>query len=235
MAAHFESSRQALVAAKRIQTSILEFLACRPGEQGWGRSSDLSAEDGGPGGLQRRDGAAGAGTGETGSDPAGGERLQRLRDLPGIDVQHRFPRKDNDPETGHRRVDGVGVDDAGATRPFAGVRTAIRPSHKAETVRRGRDRDRSILPLRAEGRCKRSCAAGDADRRLRHRGMAQKPVLGNPARSLHHAPSRVGFSKNSGTARAVPSPKGLTSSKSGHRSRAPGSSWAWSRWFWWRR
>jgi hypothetical protein len=32
MAAQFDSSRQALVAARRIQTSILEFVACRPGE-----------------------------------------------------------------------------------------------------------------------------------------------------------------------------------------------------------
>jgi hypothetical protein len=33
MAAHFGASRQAVVAARRIQTSILEFLACRPGER----------------------------------------------------------------------------------------------------------------------------------------------------------------------------------------------------------
>ena len=33
MAAKFDSPRQALVAAKRIQTSILEFVACRPGER----------------------------------------------------------------------------------------------------------------------------------------------------------------------------------------------------------
>jgi hypothetical protein len=33
LAAHFDSSRQALVAAKRIQTSILEFVPCRPGER----------------------------------------------------------------------------------------------------------------------------------------------------------------------------------------------------------
>jgi hypothetical protein len=32
MAAHFDNSQQALVAAKRIQAAILEFLACRPGE-----------------------------------------------------------------------------------------------------------------------------------------------------------------------------------------------------------
>ena len=31
MAAHFDNSRQALVAAKRIQMSILDFVACRPG------------------------------------------------------------------------------------------------------------------------------------------------------------------------------------------------------------
>jgi len=32
MAAHFDDSQQALVAAKRIQTATLEFLACRPGD-----------------------------------------------------------------------------------------------------------------------------------------------------------------------------------------------------------
>jgi len=33
MAAHFDGSREALVAARRIQTSVLEFVACRPGER----------------------------------------------------------------------------------------------------------------------------------------------------------------------------------------------------------
>lgn len=33
MGAHFAGSRQAILAAKRIQTSMLEFLACRPGER----------------------------------------------------------------------------------------------------------------------------------------------------------------------------------------------------------
>lgn len=33
MAAHFDGSRLAVLAAKRIQTSILEFLACRPGDR----------------------------------------------------------------------------------------------------------------------------------------------------------------------------------------------------------
>src|ERR1700678_403476 len=33
MAAHLDGSSQALVAAKRIQTSILEFVACRPSER----------------------------------------------------------------------------------------------------------------------------------------------------------------------------------------------------------
>jgi len=32
LCAHFENSSQALVAAKRIQTAILEFVACRPGD-----------------------------------------------------------------------------------------------------------------------------------------------------------------------------------------------------------
>jgi hypothetical protein len=33
MSAHFADSRQAIVAAKRIQTSMLEFLSCRPGQR----------------------------------------------------------------------------------------------------------------------------------------------------------------------------------------------------------
>ncbi|MFZ0860265.1 MAG: hypothetical protein WAN18_06255 [Candidatus Sulfotelmatobacter sp.] len=33
MGAHFDGSGQAMIAAKRIQTSILEFLVCRPGER----------------------------------------------------------------------------------------------------------------------------------------------------------------------------------------------------------
>jgi len=33
MAAKFDSPRQALVAAKRIQASVAEFVACRPGER----------------------------------------------------------------------------------------------------------------------------------------------------------------------------------------------------------
>ena len=36
MAAHFATSRQAVVAARRVQTSILEFLTCRPGDRGGG-------------------------------------------------------------------------------------------------------------------------------------------------------------------------------------------------------
>ena len=32
LAAHFDNSLEALVAARRIQTAILEFLACRPGD-----------------------------------------------------------------------------------------------------------------------------------------------------------------------------------------------------------
>ena len=36
LAAHFDTCRQAVVAAKRIQTAILEFLSCRPGERSGG-------------------------------------------------------------------------------------------------------------------------------------------------------------------------------------------------------
>jgi hypothetical protein len=87
LAAQFDGSRQALVAAKRIQTSILEFLACRPGERTGAailiyqpRSSDLTGfsgelvqlalEKARPGQILLADNVS-----------------QRLRDLPGIELR----------------------------------------------------------------------------------------------------------------------------------------------------
>ncbi len=69
MGAHFDGSGQAMVAAKRIQTSILEFLVCR-GRTCRGRSPALSAEDERHLRLQRRDCPAGAHASEAGSDLA---------------------------------------------------------------------------------------------------------------------------------------------------------------------
>jgi len=87
MAAQFDSSRQALVAARRIQTSILEFVACRPGEPVGAAiliyhpmSSDLTGFSGElvqpalvkakPGQILLADNVS-----------------QRLRDLPGIELR----------------------------------------------------------------------------------------------------------------------------------------------------
>jgi hypothetical protein len=87
MAAQFESSRQALVAARRIQTSIVEFAACRPGEPVgaailiyYPMSSDLTGFSGElvqpalvkakPGQILLADNVS-----------------QRLRDLPGIEFR----------------------------------------------------------------------------------------------------------------------------------------------------
>ena len=87
MAARFDGSRQALVAAKRIQTSILEFVACRPGERVGAailiyqpRSSDLTGfsveliqlalEKAKPGQILLADAVS-----------------QRLRDLPGTEFR----------------------------------------------------------------------------------------------------------------------------------------------------
>ena len=78
MAAHFDGSRQALVAAKRIQTSILEFLACRPGERIGAAILIYRPRTTRSDRLQRRDGAAGTGTGKARSDSAGGRYLQSL-------------------------------------------------------------------------------------------------------------------------------------------------------------
>jgi hypothetical protein len=88
MAAQFDSSRQALVAARRIQTSILEFVACRPAERVGAAiliyhpmSSDLTGFSGElvqpalvkakPGQILLADNVS-----------------QRLRDLPGIEFRN---------------------------------------------------------------------------------------------------------------------------------------------------
>jgi hypothetical protein len=87
MAANFDGSRQALIAAKRIQTSLLEFMACREGERVGAailiyhpRSSDLAGFSGEmvQSALRRA---------KPGQILLADNLSQRLRDVPGIEFR----------------------------------------------------------------------------------------------------------------------------------------------------
>jgi hypothetical protein len=87
MAANFEGSRQALVAAKRIQTSLLEFMACRDGDRVGAailiyhpRSSDLAGFSSELVQLALRRAKAG-------QILLADHVSQRLRDVPGIEFR----------------------------------------------------------------------------------------------------------------------------------------------------
>jgi hypothetical protein len=87
MAAHFATSRQAVVAARRIQTSILEFLSCRRGDRGGGAiliyqpSTHLA--------TSCSDGMVGRALGQAkpGQILLAENICQRLREVPGIEVR----------------------------------------------------------------------------------------------------------------------------------------------------
>jgi hypothetical protein len=86
MTAHFGSSGQALVAAKRIQTSILEFLACRPGEY-LGAAvlvHSLASQSNGPSGEIIRNTLRLA---QPGQILLSEEISNRLRGIPGVDLR----------------------------------------------------------------------------------------------------------------------------------------------------
>jgi len=87
LAAHFDSCRQAVVAAKRIQTSILEFLTCRPGERTGGailiyqpRTADATGPSGDAVQLE-------LGQAKPGQILLAENVSRRLRDLPGMQFQ----------------------------------------------------------------------------------------------------------------------------------------------------
>jgi hypothetical protein len=86
MAAHFAGSRQALVAAKRMQTSILEFLACRPEERVGGAvliyQPRTSVATGFSGEMVRQS----LGQAKPGQILLAEDISNRLRELPGIEV-----------------------------------------------------------------------------------------------------------------------------------------------------
>jgi hypothetical protein len=87
MAAHFAGSRQALVAAKRMQTSILEFLACRPEERVGGAvliyQPRTSVATGFSGEMVRQ----ALGQAKPGQILLAEDISNRLRELPGIEVR----------------------------------------------------------------------------------------------------------------------------------------------------
>ena len=85
MAAHFESSRQALVAAKRIQTSILEFLACRPGQRIAGAILIYRPRTADPTGFSGEMAQQTLGRAKPGQILLAESVCRRLRDLPGIE------------------------------------------------------------------------------------------------------------------------------------------------------
>lgn len=85
LAAHFDSCRQAVVAAKRIQTAILEFLTSRPGERSGGailiyqpRTADATGPSGDVVQLE-------LGQAKPGQILLAENVSRRLRDLPGME------------------------------------------------------------------------------------------------------------------------------------------------------
>jgi hypothetical protein len=85
LAAHFDSCRQAVVAAKRVQTAILEFLTCRPGERTGGailiyqpRTADATGPSGDAVQLE-------LGQAKPGQILLAENVSRRLRDVPGME------------------------------------------------------------------------------------------------------------------------------------------------------
>jgi len=85
MAAHFESSRQALVAAKRMQTSILEFMACRPGQRIAGAILIYRSRTADPTGFSGEMAQQTLGRAKPGQILLAESVCRRVRDLPGIE------------------------------------------------------------------------------------------------------------------------------------------------------
>lgn len=84
MAAHFDNSLHALVAARRIQTAILEFLACRPGD--CLGAALLIHRPIGPG-YSLGTAQSALRLAEPGQIMLSGDVSNRFRDLPGIDLR----------------------------------------------------------------------------------------------------------------------------------------------------
>lgn len=86
MQAHFDSSGQALVAAKRIQTSILEFVTCRPGDF-LASAVLIHPPSGTPGGLTSSIAQGALRLAEHGQILLSEATASRLRTVPGIELR----------------------------------------------------------------------------------------------------------------------------------------------------
>ena len=87
MAAHFDGSRQALVAARRIQTSVMEFIACRPGERIGAAILIYPPSASSPAGFSGEMALQALGQARPGQILLAEYSSQQLRDLPGIEIR----------------------------------------------------------------------------------------------------------------------------------------------------
>lgn len=85
LAAHFDSCRQAVVAAKRIQTAILEFLTCRPGERTGGAILIYQPRTLDPAGPSSELVQVELGQSKPGQILLAENVFRRMRDLPGME------------------------------------------------------------------------------------------------------------------------------------------------------
>ena len=87
MAAHFDGSRQALVAARRIQTSIIEFVACRSGERSGAAILIYPPSASSPAGFSGEMALQALGQAKPGQILLAEYSSQQLHDLPGIEIR----------------------------------------------------------------------------------------------------------------------------------------------------
>jgi hypothetical protein len=85
LAAHFDSCRQAVVAAKRIQTAVLEFLTCRPGERTGGAILIYQPRTLDPAGPSAELVQLELGKAKPGQILLAENAFRRMRDLPGLE------------------------------------------------------------------------------------------------------------------------------------------------------
>jgi hypothetical protein len=85
LGAHFDGSRQAIVAAKRIQTSVLEFLACRPSERVGAAILIYKPRTSDPTGFSTETVQQTLGQAKPGQILLAENISERLRDLPGVE------------------------------------------------------------------------------------------------------------------------------------------------------
>jgi hypothetical protein len=87
MTAHFDSSKQALVAARRIQISILEFAACRPGERTGAAILIYPSSASSPAGFSGEMAIQALAKAKPGQILLAEYSSQQLRDVPGLEIR----------------------------------------------------------------------------------------------------------------------------------------------------